>query len=292
MADTPLAQVEVQAQNEGESYSLILQGFAWNHTTLELLIVTPSDASWWNNEFLNASLRAIGQWNEAVVNFSAAYPEFAYLSSVEIVTTVSDKMDSGYDIYMNWTATPLSSTNNEVGLSKIFAYQNSAIVNCTMSLATQTNYGQALSIVDMQNVALHELGHAFGLGHCNYTQDLMYPVYYLASGPKDVSSLDAYGVAFLFGWLISPSGFYPTKAWLNQSSVLSPAEVTYTQIPVSPDNAAPQTLATNPIVMQLLLLAAILLRPEILITIVAILVFFIALGIVVRRTRYRSKADS
>jgi hypothetical protein len=120
----------------------------------------------------------------------------------------------------------------------------------------------------------------------------MYPVYYLASGTQEVSSLDAYGVAVLFGWLISPSGFYPTKAWLKQSEVTSPAEVTYSQIPVSPDNAAPQTLATNPIVMQLLLVAAILLRPEILIMIATILVFFIVLGLVVRRTRYRAKADS
>jgi hypothetical protein len=288
----PFGQPEVQAQNEGEQYSLILQGFAWNHTTLELLIVTPSDSAWWNNDFLDASLRAIGQWNEAVVNFSAAYPEFAYLSSVQIVPTVSDRMESGFDMYLNWTATPLSNTTNEVGLSKIFAYQNSAIVNCTMSLATQTNYGQALSIVDMQNVALHELGHAFGLGHCNYTEDLMYPVYYLASGPQEVSTLDVYGVAVLFGWLITPSGFYPTKAWLNQSAVLSPTEVTYTQIPVSPENAAPQTLATNPVIMQFLLIAAILLRPEILIMIVTILVFFIVLGLVVRRTRYRAKVDS
>ena len=31
----------------------------------------------------------------------------------------------------------------------------------------------------MQNIALHELGHGLGLGHSNYTDDLMYSLYTL-----------------------------------------------------------------------------------------------------------------
>jgi hypothetical protein len=290
LAVAPFRVEVLQAQLQEDQYSLELQGFAWDHTTLSALIVRPGNISGWNNDFLNASLRAIGQWNEAIGEFAANYSDYAYLASVQMMPTVSDHLIEGYDIYINWTDMPLRGSADEVGLAKISALQSRTIVNCTVTLAVQTEHQAPLNVVDMQNIALHELGHVLGVGHSNYTDDLMYPLYTLRGNPEMVSTLNAYGVATLFAWLVNPGGFIPVDAWLTQTSVTLPSEVSYSYLPVSPQNAAPQSLATNPIVEQLVLIATLLLHPEFLVLIAVILGVAVVLGLILRQRRPVARA--
>ena len=70
-------------------YSLQLQGFVWNHSTLNALVVTADNESWWNPSYLNTSLRAIGQWNDAITAFASNYSDYSYLSNLKIQPTVS-----------------------------------------------------------------------------------------------------------------------------------------------------------------------------------------------------------
>jgi len=78
-------------------------------------------------------------------------------------------------------------------------------VNSTTILATRSNHGVSLNEVDLQNVALHELGHSLGLGHSNHTGDLMYGTYSIGTTPESISTLDVYGVPlFLLGAQILP----------------------------------------------------------------------------------------
>ena len=112
-----------------EDSSLQLQGFVWNHLTLNALLVTADNESWWNPDYLNTTLRAIGQWNDAITAFSANYSDFSYLANLKIQPTISNTTQPGFDIYINWTASPLSKTD-EVGLSQISA-NFGTIINCT-----------------------------------------------------------------------------------------------------------------------------------------------------------------
>ena len=130
---------------------------------------------------------------------------------------------------------------------------------------------------DMQNIALHELGHSFGLGHSNYTGDIMYPVYTLLSPPKLISTLDIYGVATVFAWMQNSINFYPVDQWLQTSQVVSPTDIPYNDFPVSSQNASPQTLANNPAIETLTLMAEILLHPEILSIVILFIVAFLLL---------------
>jgi predicted Zn-dependent protease len=194
---------QVQGQNQN-NYSLQIQGLTWNRTTLNILLVTPNNVSWWNPIYVNSTLRAIGQWNDAIRYFASNYSDFAYLSSLKFEPTVSNETKPGFDIYLNWTESTLANTADEIGLTSTTDL-NYAIINCTINLSTHTSHGDALGDGDEQNIALHELGHSLGLGHSNYTGDVMYPAYTLLGSADSISTLDIYGVATVFAWMLNPS---------------------------------------------------------------------------------------
>jgi predicted Zn-dependent protease len=287
----PFREDAVQGQNQ-DQYSLQLQGFVWHRTTLSALVVTPSNEVWWNPVYLNATLRAIGQWNDAIAGFAVNYADFAYLSTLRMESTVSNVTQGRFDIYINWTDSSLSNASDEIGLSRIISSEDSTIINCTINLSVHDNHGSTINEVDMQNVALHELGHSLGLGHSNYTGDLMYAFYSLVSPAEEVSTLDAYGVATVFAWETNSSNFHPVSGWLKVNSVILPSYITYKDLPGSPQNASPQTLGNNPVVEQLVLIVEFLLHPVILAVVVALVVFFVIVGLLAVRMRRVSKAGS
>jgi hypothetical protein len=273
----------VQAQ---DVYSVQLQGFAWNHSTLSALIVTADNESWWNPDYTNNTLRAIGQWNDALSNFAANYSDFSYLSNVMVRWDLSNVTLSGYDLYFNWTEASLSNSSDEVGLAKTYVNADSSIVNCSISLAVHTNQGDLLRNVDMQNIALHELGHGLGLGHSNFTGDLMYSLYTLGGSPEGVSTLDAYGVATVFGWMPNATSFHPVNRWLTQNSVSLPSPITYQDLPVSAQNAPPQTLFDSPIVQFFSMVLNVLLQPVIAVPLAFVIILFVILMVIPKKRKH------
>jgi len=274
----------VLGQNQDNHY-VILQGWVWNHTTLRALVVGSANESWWNPFYLNASLRAIGQWNDAISAFASNYSDFAYLSDLEIEVTVGSERLSGFDIYVNWTQYPLSNVANEVGLSTIYPRRDSTINYSTISLATHTNHGDALREEDAQNIALHEFGHSLGLGHSNYTGDLMYATYSMGSSAEAISTLDVYGIATLFAWTLNSTNFFPVRNWLVQNKVILPLDIPYEGLPVSEQNRYPQTTADNPIVQVLVLMYGILIHPEVFSIIIIFIVIFAVIALIPRRRK-------
>ena len=273
----------VQAQ---DTYSMQLQGFAWNHSTLSALVVTAENESWWNQDYINDTLRAIGQWNDALRDFAGNYSDFSYLSNVAVRWDVSNVTLRGYDLYFNWTEASLSNSSDEVGLAKTYVNSDSSILNCSISLAVHTNQGDSLRHVDMQNIALHELGHGLGLGHSNYTGDLMYSLYTLGGSPEDVSTLDAYGVATVFGWMPNASSFHPVSRWLTQNSVTLPSPIGYQDLPVSAENTPPQTLLDSPAVQFFSMVLNILLEPVIAVPLVFVIVLFAILMVIPKKRKH------
>ena len=90
----------IGAQNQKDENFLQLQGFVWNHSTLNALLVTADNESWWDTDYLSTSLRAIGQWNEAIATFASNYSDFSYLLNFMIQPTISNISELGFDIYI------------------------------------------------------------------------------------------------------------------------------------------------------------------------------------------------
>src|SRR3990172_2629092 len=101
-------------------YLLDIRGSAWDHAVLTALIVTPNNESWWNPLFLNSTIRAIGQWNEAISYFALNYSDYLYLSSVQIQPVIANVDQSNFDIYIYWEQFPLSNSTEIIVSAQTF----------------------------------------------------------------------------------------------------------------------------------------------------------------------------
>ena len=229
-ARSDFRQAQAQAQ-----YSLGIGGVTWNHSTLSVLIIPQYSASWWAPCYLNATLRSIGEWNNAILTFASNYSDFAYLSGFRLVSTISQEMNAGYDVYISWAAT---SNGTEIGYTQTVYEYPGIVINSTISLAATDSNGYVLNEVDMQNVAVHELGHSLGLGHSNYGNDIMYPQYSPKQTVQNVSTLDVYGVSLVFAWMSQSTQFNP--AYIPQeASVTLPSSIPLQFLPISYENLPP-----------------------------------------------------
>jgi predicted Zn-dependent protease len=270
------SQAQAQAQ-----YSLNLQRITWNRSTISVLLTPPNNESWWTPPYLNATLRAISAWNQAILDFASNYTDYAYLSKLRMTPTIAYTVDSGFNVYISWTET-LPSAANEIGYTNTsYTVPYGIIRKSTIYLASETLQGYVLNEVDMQNLALHEMGHSLGLNHSNFTDDIMYPR--LTMNPlnqvQGLSTLDLYGVSTVFQWM-SNSSNHPYSP--QQSSVTLPSNITYRYLPISNEDLPPaspysslwQTLLTY-IQKLISYTTGLVTRPEVLTILVVILVLLV-----------------
>jgi hypothetical protein len=74
--------------------------------------------------------------------------------------------------------------------------------------------------------------------------------------------------------------FYPVNAWLRGGPAILPSNIQYNYLPVSAQNARPQTLQNNPIVQTLTLMVEILIHPEILAAVVLFIGFLVIIALI------------
>jgi predicted Zn-dependent protease len=232
-----LAIVDAQTQQE---YVLALGDRTWDHSIITVLVSPPSNESWWNPAYLNGSLHAIDEWNEAISYFASNYSDFAYLSRLSMTPQVSNSMNVGFDVYISWIER-FGNATCEAGLTTTWYTPSNKIINSTISMSAYDCFGNVLDETDAQNVALHEIGHCLGLGHSNFTGDTMYYAYTLNSPVRAISTLDVYGVSQVFRWMANSQEYNSVNQGSPINSVTLPSNINYKYLPIAEKNLPPQS---------------------------------------------------
>src|SRR5512139_1541851 len=94
-----LATAVTKAETE---YSLDLQGTTWNNSVIRVLIIPPENETWWKPSYLNATLHAIEEWNDAVTYFASNYANYAYISGLVFEPEVSNSANTESDVTISW----------------------------------------------------------------------------------------------------------------------------------------------------------------------------------------------
>ncbi len=95
------------------------------------------------------------------------------------------------DIVVTWTA---KLDSNRVGRSDVTWRGGGPITHVRITLATHTPEGRAVLPSEMVALALHELGHALGLGHSPLPSDALYP----KTSATDLTARDRRTAALLY----------------------------------------------------------------------------------------------
>jgi predicted Zn-dependent protease len=270
-----LAVHQTEAQTE---YSIAITGHTWNHSTLSVSIFPRENESWWEPSYLNATLRGIAQWNDAIQEFASNHTEFSYLSRISLVPTISHENVSGFDIYIGWIAE--CGSESTIGQSRATVKSPCTRINNTVCLAAKAPSGHVMTEVDMQNIVVHELGHTFGLYHSSYSGDVMYSTVHYRETVKPISSLDLYALSQIFEWMSNSTQFTSSNTCPQESSVTLLSSISYYHFPIAAENRPlPTSQNLTEYVIELFL------RPEILAAILIAVTLLAVAAIILKRRK-------
>jgi hypothetical protein len=207
------------------SYSIDLQEFRWTKFPLKVLVEMNQ---WSVPDYTIAVREALDSWMKSIWNYTHSFNDTS-LTMISYVFYVTDaNATNDYDVLVAFNARGIPPGSHTVGLTT-YSWDISThepippiVINITTDSATASK-------LFVENVAMHEFGHALGLGHASPENTLNGPelMYYASSKDQTVypSTLDIYGLTALYAGNFSQSIQLPSDipyVMLAEGTVTSP----------------------------------------------------------------------
>ena len=184
----------VQSSQLQNADSIALEEFRWTKFPVKVLV----DMNQWTQpEYAIAVREALDGWIKSIWNYTNTYNDTSLARVNYLFYLTSANSTTNYDVLISFAPDKIPPGPNTVGLTT-YSWDLTTHQPVPPITINITTYSGTASTLFVKNIAMHEFGHALGLGHANSQNTLNGPelMYYASSKNQIVypSTLDVYGL--------------------------------------------------------------------------------------------------